>query len=78
MFHNRLRELRLKNKLTQQKMADMLGLSLNGYQKYEQAERSPSLDCLVQIAEIFNVPTDFLLCRDDYLRSLGVCVDEYL
>ncbi len=77
MFSKRLRASRMKNKYTQQKMADMLDISLNSYQKYEQAERSPSLDCLVKIADILNVPTDYLLCRDDFLKVLGVSVDEY-
>lgn len=77
MFNKRLRAIRMKRKYTQQYMADALGISLNAYQKYEQAERSPSLDCLVQIADILSVPTDVLLCRDDFLKSLGVSVDEY-
>ena len=77
-FNSRLKLLRKKSKYTQQNMADMLGLTLNAYQKYEQAERTPSFDCLVKIADIFQVPTDFLLCRDDFLKSLGVSVDEYL
>ena len=77
MFCKRLRISRMKNKYTQQNMADMLNISLNAYQKYEQAERSPSLDYLVKIADILNVPTDYLLCRDDFLQSLGVSVDEY-
>ena len=77
MFNKRLRAIRMNRKYTQQYMADALGVSLNAYQKYEQAERSPSLDCLVQIADILSVPTDILLCRDDFLKSLGVSVDEY-
>ena len=77
MFNTRLRSLRMKYKYTQQNMADMLQISLNAYQKYEQAERSPSLDSLVKLADIFTVPTDFLLCRDEFLKSLGVSVDEY-
>lgn len=78
MFNKRLRDSRMKNKYTQQNMADMLNISLNAYQKYEQSERSPSLDCLVKIADILNVSTDYLLGRDDFLQSLGVSVDEYL
>ena len=78
MFNTRLRSLRMKYKYTQQNMADMLQISLNAYQKYEQAERSPSLDSLVKLADIFNVPTDFLLCRDEFLKSLGVSVDVSL
>ena len=77
MFNTRLRSLRMKYKYTQQNMADMLQISLNAYQKYEQAERSPSLDSLVKLADIFNATTDFLLCRDEFLKSLGVSVDEY-
>lgn len=78
MFNKRLRASRIKNKYTQQAMADMLDISLNAYQKYEQAERSPSLDCLVKIADILKVPTDYLLCRDAFLESLGVSVDVFL
>ena len=77
MFNMSLRSLRMKRHYTQQEMADMLQVSLNAYQKYEQAERSPSLESLVKLADILNVPTDFLLCRDDFLKSLGVSVDEY-
>ena len=77
MFNQRLRQCRMKKKITQQRMADMLDISLNAYQKYEQAERCPSLDCLVKIADILDVPTDYLLCRDSFLQFLGVSVDEY-
>lgn len=77
MFNKRLRALRMKRSYTQQKMADMLEVSLNTYQKYEQAERQPSLDTLVRLADILEVPTDYLLCRDEILKSLGVSVDEY-
>ena len=78
MLNQRLRALRIKSKYTQQNMSDLLDISLNAYQKYEQAERSPSLDTLVKLADIFSVPTDYLLGRDEFLKSLGVSVDEYL
>ncbi len=69
MFHNRLREMRKKCGFTQQNMADKLGISLNAYQKYEQAERSPSLDSLIVIADIFHTSTDYLLGRDEFIHS---------
>lgn len=69
MFGSRLRQVRLSRQLTQQQMAEKLHISLNGYQKYEQSERYPSLDCLVQIADILSVSTDYLLCRDDFLSK---------
>lgn len=78
MFPKRLRAQRMRKGYTQQQMADLLDLSLNAYQKYEQAERSPSLDTLVRIADLLAVSTDYLLGRDEFLRSLGVLVDESL
>lgn len=76
MFNKRLREVRMQKGLTQQKMADNLQISLNAYQKYEQGERSPSLDCLVEIADIFDVSIDYLLCRDNFIQSHATFFDE--
>ena len=58
-------------------MADAINLQLRSYQFYESGQRSPSLETLIKIADILNVPTDYLLCRDEFLQSLGVCVDEF-
>lgn len=76
MFNKRLRSLRMASKITQQGMADALGLSLNAYQKYEQAEREPPLATLVRISDILNVSLDYLLCRDAFLASGEESVDE--
>ena len=76
IFNKRLRHSRTKKKLTQQKMADLLEISLNAYQKYEQAERAPSLETLVKIADILDVSTDYLLGRDVFLKAHGVPFDE--
>ena len=78
MFNERLRRCRKARKLTQQNMADLLEVTLNSYQKYEQAERSPSLDTLVKTADILDVSTDYLLCRDDFLTAHEVSFDEFL
>lgn len=77
MFPKRLRQQRLARKLTQQQMADALNLSLNAYQKYEQSERSPSLETLIQIADLLDVSTDYLLCRDDFLSRRGESADVH-
>lgn len=69
--------MRMLRKLTQQRFADMLNIALNTYQKYEQGVRCPSLDMLIKIADILEVPTDYLLGRDSYLKSLGVSVDVF-
>jgi transcriptional regulator with XRE-family HTH domain len=75
MFGKRLRAARMYRKFTQQHMADIIGSSLNSYQKYEQSDRYPSFEMLVRLADTLDVPTDWLLGRDEYLASLGVSVD---
>ncbi len=75
MFSDRLRATRINRGYTLQKTADALGLPLRTYQNYEGGKREPHLSLLVAIADLFNVPVDFLLCRDEFLNSLGVCVD---
>lgn len=64
MFCKKLRETRMKRNLTQQRLADSVGLALRSYQCYEQGVREPSLDMLVKLADALEVPTDYLLCRD--------------
>lgn len=78
MFGKRLNVTRKFRGLTAQFMANSLQIALRSYRMYESGDRYPSLDMLVKIADILNVPTDFLLCRDDYLKSLGVSVDVRL
>lgn len=76
MFNTRLRSARMSCSLTQQKMADILGITLNSYQKYEQGERCPSYDLLVHIADTLDISIDYLLGRDEWLASHGVFFDE--
>ena len=78
MFNDRLRATRIFYSITQQKTADAIGVPLRHYQKYESGEIEPDLRRLTELASFFNVPTDFLLGRDDYLQSLGVSVDVSL
>ncbi len=75
MFKDRLRAVRIARGYTLQKTADTLEIPLRTYQNYESGDREPHLDLLVAIANLFDVPTDFLLGRDEYLKSLGVAVD---
>lgn len=77
MFSKRLNETRKSKGFTAQNMADLLGLALRSYQFYEGGRRSPSLDTLVKIADILDVSTDYLLCRDDFICSRGVSADGF-
>ena len=67
MFCKRLRKLRMERKFTQQKLADAVGVALRSYQCYEQGTREPSLAMIVKLADVLEVSSDHLLCRDDLL-----------
>ncbi len=75
MFPQRLNETRKSSGYTAQQMADLLSISLRSYRMYESGDRSPSLDMLVHIADILDVSTDFLLCRDSFLESRAIPSD---
>ena len=63
-FGNRLKELRTKSGLTQQKLGELLGVSKSVVSYYELQERTPSPEVLVKLASIFHVSADYLLGID--------------
>ena len=65
MFNIRLNQTRKEKGHTAQQMADKLNIGLRAYRLYESGHRSPNLEMLSKIADILEVSTDYLLCRDD-------------
>lgn len=60
-FGNALKTLRLRENMTQAQLAQKLSLTKSVISAYETGLRLPSYDVLIQIAQIFNVSTDYLL-----------------
>lgn len=62
-FQERLRKLRLEANLTQQQVADKLGITRQayGYYESEKAKREPDQKSTQKLAELFNVSVDYLL-----------------
>lgn len=63
-FSEKLMELRKDSGLTQQKAAKGAGLSLRGYQNYEQGLREPKMTTLIALADFYGISLDELVCRD--------------
>lgn len=77
MFGKRLNLIRKQKGFTAQQMADLLTVSLRTYRNYESEHSYPSLETLVKISDILDVSIDFLLGRDQWLKSHVVSVDEF-
>lgn len=65
MLGERLKQLRESKKLTQQEMADTLGIARGTYAHYEISRREPDNATLGRLASFFCVTTDYLLGRTD-------------
>ncbi len=62
-FQNIFRKLRTSSNLTQNAIAERLGISRSTIGMYETGAREPDFETLEKIADYFNVDTDFLLGR---------------
>jgi len=60
-FGERLKALRMGQKLTQQQLATRLGVTKSIVSYYESGDRYPSYDVLIKIAGLFHITTDQLL-----------------
>lgn len=64
-FGDRLIKLRKSKKLTQQEVANKLNISRSAYAGYEVGRRVPEYTTLENMANLFDVPIDYLVGRSD-------------
>ena len=64
-YYPRLRDMREDHDLTQQKLAEYLGMPQPQYFRYEQGLRDIPTDILIQLAKLYNTTTDYLLGLTD-------------
>ena len=57
----KLRDLRLKSKLSQKEVAKRLGISASIVSAYETGERTPSVEILLALASLYKCSSDYLL-----------------
>jgi transcriptional regulator with XRE-family HTH domain len=60
-FSNNLKFLRKEKKLSQQQVADNIGIKQRAYSDYENAKSEPTVGTLIKIASFFRVSIDQLL-----------------
>lgn len=64
-FCERLKEMRLKNKITLRKLAKALDVNFSTISRWENGEITPSIDYLNLLCDYFDVSADYLLGRID-------------
>ncbi|MGY2287923.1 helix-turn-helix domain-containing protein [Pseudomonas gingeri] len=64
-FTERFLRLRKQHSLTQQQMADTVGIHITQVKRYESGEAQPLLEVLKKVAVAFNVSTDWLMFEEN-------------
>lgn len=58
---DRIQALRKANGMSQEELADRMGVTRQAVSKWESEQSMPDLDKVIALSEIFEVTTDFLL-----------------
>lgn len=61
ILNERIRQLRIINRLTAKEFGDIFNISHSSVSLYESGKRTPNIDLVIRIAKYFNVSTDYLL-----------------
>lgn len=61
MRYRQLRIIRIQNGLTQQQIADVLGISRSTYCGYETGRRKPSISNLKRLCEFYHIPYETIM-----------------
>lgn len=79
MIMTQLKIFRTQNNLTQQQIADVLGITRSAYNKYEKGFRTPNIDTIkklsgfykVSVSELVDLTTPECVCDDSDFDGFG-------
>lgn len=69
---NKIKELRLSKKLSQQQLAKILFVNQTAVSQWERGATTPNLQLLTKIADYFNVSIDYLIGNDTNKKSPSI------
>lgn len=67
----KIKELRIKNNMTQQDLAQVVGLTATGISYWESGKAKPDTLMINKLADYFNVSIDFLYGKNDLDSELN-------
>ncbi|HET8707863.1 MAG TPA: helix-turn-helix transcriptional regulator [Pseudomonadales bacterium] len=71
-FSQRLKELREARRLTQARLAELIGVNPRAYNRWERGNFVPQLDTLIKIGDVLNVTLDELSGRATSVQTPAV------
>lgn len=74
IFAHRLKESRIAIRLTQEELAKKMNVSVKTISNWETAYSYPSLPVFIELANVLNLTTDYLLGRSDKQQ---LCLDDF-
>lgn len=78
MFSDRLKNLRLSKKMSQQEVADYLGITRQAYGKYEKNDAQPDFESLKKLSILFDKSIDYLITGNEMNNSPDEMWQEFL
>ncbi len=64
-WNKRLKDLRIDNDMTQEKLGSYLGIDAKTIARYEKGETEPTISTIIQLALLFNVSIDYIVGLKD-------------
>lgn len=60
-YSQRIRDIREDRDLTQQQVADYLGMKYQQYRRYESGENEMKASCIIKLSEFYKLSADYIL-----------------
>lgn len=64
-FNERIKRLRIENKLSQEQLAEKIGLNRSAISLWESGKREPNARAIIALSKCFGVTSDYLLGLSD-------------
>ncbi len=79
-FSDKIKNLRFEKKLTQEEIAEKVGIGQSTYAQYESGKRKPSPEKLEKLAKVLNVSPNYLLGWEDEsnMDKMTIYIDKLI
>lgn len=77
-FKDQLTKLRKRNNITQTDLANKMNVKQYVISSWETGRSEPSIDQIIELSSIFNVPTDYILDRNIICTSSSTSFESTL